>query len=71
MADRDLFARIADLGVDLYKMANREASKPTPPQLRGQRIGDDYYVRADDLAALLDAKGVLPNLAASLRKKTQ
>jgi len=66
MTRDDLFRRLYDLADDLQKI-----TKPTPPQLRGQYIGDDYYVRADDLAALLDAQGAMPHLAESLRKKAR
>lgn len=35
--------------------------------MHGKQIGDVYYVRADDVAALLEINDVLPGIAAKLR----
>lgn len=44
------------------------ASEPVGVKVHGHKQGDDYYVRADDIADLLDANNVLPTIAAKLRK---
>lgn len=47
------------------------AAKPSPEkgvQIRGHKIDGVFYVRADDVVALLDANKVLPGIVAKLRK---
>lgn len=46
-------------------------SKPKPEkgvQIHGRKIDDQYYVRAADIAALLELNEVLLGVAAKLRK---
>lgn len=60
---------------DIFGSAFRPpTSKPQPPkpekgvQIRGQKIDGVFYVRAEDVVALLEANGALPGIAAKLRK---
>jgi hypothetical protein len=55
----------------LRKARAKKAPAATPEkgvQLRGRKIDDSYYIRAADVAALLEVNGVLPGVAAKLRK---
>lgn len=61
---------------DLFGGANppRNPLGPKPEkgvQLHGKEIGGVFYVRADDVAALLEVNGVLPQTSAALRKRIQ
>lgn len=37
-------------------------------QIRGQKIDGEFYVRAADVVALLEANGLLPGITEKLRK---
>lgn len=57
---------------DLFGEPSRPERKPRPEkgvQLHGKQIGGVFYIRADDVAALLELNGVLPGTAAALRKR--
>jgi hypothetical protein len=47
----------------------RPAAKPEKGvQLHGKQIGGVFYVRADDVASLLEVNGVLPGVVDKLRR---
>jgi len=54
--------------------ANKKAQRPEKGvQIHGHRLDGDgpYYVKAADVAELLELNGVLPGIAAKLRKADQ
>lgn len=74
MKPEDLRSQLRDIADELNLFAGRESQPKKPraaalPQVRGRSIDGNYYVRADDIADLLDERGLAPGLVATLRKK--
>lgn len=58
-----------DLFGNGFKPTGSAKQKPEKGvQIRGQKVEGVFYVRAEDVVALLEANGVLPGITAKLRK---
>lgn len=71
MANSDPFG-FGDIGDAFFGATNKsdpKAEKGVP--LHGKEIGGVFYVRADDVAALLEINGLLPKTVDLLRKRIQ
>lgn len=67
---RDELLTLADT-MRRFAGSDPQPKRPAPPQVRSVRVNGALYVRADDVADLLDERGLVPGLVTTLRKAAQ